>query len=245
MSTLTRVGPSGDRVYKCVFFGPQGVGKSSVLYKLSGVGAEYGSLPPTTLFNRVSFDLMGPNGKATFDCWEASAEPSLRVQAASFLKRADFAVLVFSLADPNSLASLLRDWVPLVTENFGGGKPILFLGTCFDIPHPINVDNFRAALRGCQADCLFIEDVQLLNTEGVIVPIFPYVFSEVSAVTGVNLSESFYKMILMIQKSEQAKLIAKSHLYLGKGHTAVANFGESVALETEEQLQPCCKLWPV
>ena len=127
---------------RIVFIGNSGVGKTSMIQRMSS--GEFDKLNAPTVGAGVTPITVKINGKdTTFHVWDTAGQDTFRTIVPLYFRDAVCAVLVFSLTDSDSFDSL-EEWVKLFYKTTPDNVPIVVAANKSDMDDlVINVEDAR------------------------------------------------------------------------------------------------------
>ncbi|CAH8576394.1 unnamed protein product [Schistosoma margrebowiei] len=182
----TTNGSFAERVYKVIFVGDSGVGKSSIIRKfVSGV---FDLNLPLTVAIDFHVKFMHCDGTNLYlQLWDTAGQEKFRSITRQYYRKSDGVIIVFDATNESSFLAV-RSWLQSVTEETDENTVILILENKSDL---IEGSDKRAVSRA---------------TIDKIVRVYKTMCFEVSAKTGHNIEEAFMVMARKLKEKEVYEL---------------------------------------
>ncbi|VDP19778.1 unnamed protein product [Schistosoma margrebowiei] len=182
----TTNGSFAERVYKVIFVGDSGVGKSSIIRKfVSGV---FDLNLPLTVAIDFHVKFMHCDGTNLYlQLWDTAGQEKFRSITRQYYRKSDGVIIVFDATNESSFLAV-RSWLQSVTEETDENTVILILENKSDL---IEESDKRAVSRA---------------TIDKIVRVYKTMCFEVSAKTGHNIEEAFMVMARKLKEKEVYEL---------------------------------------
>ncbi|CAH8592038.1 unnamed protein product [Schistosoma rodhaini] len=183
----TTNGSFAERVYKVIFVGDSGVGKSSIIRKfVSGV---FDLNLPLTVAIDFHVKFMHCDGTNLYlQLWDTAGQEKFRSITRQYYRKSDGVIIVFDATNESSFLAV-RSWLQSVTEETDENTVILILENKSDLID--ENDDKRAVSRA---------------TIDKIVRVYKTTCFEVSAKTGQNIEEAFMVMARKLKEKEVYEL---------------------------------------
>ncbi|CAH8519309.1 unnamed protein product [Schistosoma turkestanicum] len=194
----TTNGSFAERVYKVIFVGDSGVGKSSIIRKfVSGV---FDLNLPLTVAIDFHVKFMHCDGTNLYlQLWDTAGQEKFRSITRQYYRKSDGVIIVFDATNESSFLAV-RSWLQSVTEETDDNTIILILENKSDLIE--ENDNKRAVSRA---------------TIDKVARVYKTMCFEVSAKTGHNIEEAFMVMARKLKEKEVYELQTLQNLKNGAG----------------------------
>jgi len=97
--------------FKVVFLGDAGVGKTSLILRLTDEKFDHTSdIDPTCDFDRRSTTLTWKGQPHTLQLWDTAGEEMFRTMTSSYFRNADAIILMFDLSRPETFENMCSQW---------------------------------------------------------------------------------------------------------------------------------------
>ena len=143
----------GSVVYKAVLMGEFGVGKKSILCRLSKDAFQETPAP------MIGVDLIPVpiNDKQSINLFNYQPSERFRAIPSSFLRGSHFAVFAFALSDRNSFDAVFDQWLQEAGKQLSAGCFLLLIGNKADLLGQRKVSSSEAESRAVKHDMMYLE----------------------------------------------------------------------------------------
>ncbi|XP_019616004.1 PREDICTED: ras and EF-hand domain-containing protein-like [Branchiostoma belcheri] len=186
-STTTEQDPAGPaRMFKVVFVGDSGVGKSTFIYRVCH--DDYKATFSSTI--GVDFHLktvVAKNQKITMQLWDTAGQERFRSITKSYFRKADGVIIMYDVSAEPTFTSV-RSWMESIQEGTSDDTVLMLVGNKVDLL----LDNDLSGVKSHVAKRLAQE--------------YDALFFESSAKTGVNITEAILHMAGKLCEKEDQQM---------------------------------------
>uniref|UniRef100_A0A1I8JKQ8 Ras-related protein Rab-18 n=1 Tax=Macrostomum lignano TaxID=282301 RepID=A0A1I8JKQ8_9PLAT len=178
-----------ERVFKVVFIGDSGVGKSSVIHRLCQDA--FKSTFAATIGIDFQVKAMELEGQViALQLWDTAGQERFRSITKQYFRKADGIVIVYDVTSAQSYLHL-REWLDCIQEGDGDGAVKLLLGNKVDLLAPTKkaATEVAGSARAVEAQAA----QRLADECSDSGKAAPALFFEVSAKSGKSVGEAFVK----------------------------------------------------
>eukprot|EP00117_Sycon_ciliatum_P047066 scpid52674/ scgid3060/ Ras and EF-hand domain-containing protein homolog len=181
-------GVTPDRVFKVVFCGDSGVGKTSYIWRICN---QEGDFQPSSFSSTIGVEfqtkLLEIDGQQTvLQLWDTAGQERFRSFTKQYFRKADGVIVMYDICSDQSFMNV-REWIAQLQEATGESTAVMLLGNKVDLadvrPRP------RRKVTYWQAQ-------QLAQQSNAL-------FAEVSAKSGHNIMETCYEMTKILLAAEK------------------------------------------
>lgn len=177
-----------DRVFKVVFAGDSGVGKTSFIMRYCK--GEFNTSTSSTIGVDHYMKLMDIDGKkVALQLWDTCGQERFRSIAKSYFRRADGVVLMYDCTYEKSFLNV-REWVDIISEASDKRIPIVIVGNKIDLR-----EEMRHASQVVQKE----DGIKLAKQ-------YNSLFIETSAKDGSNIDESLIEICRLMSANQDIEL---------------------------------------
>ncbi|KAK3783026.1 hypothetical protein RRG08_015365 [Elysia crispata] len=178
--------PKPQRIFKVVFVGDSGVGKSSFLHQFCHHEFR-GNFAATIGVDFQVKTLETKTAIVTLQLWDTAGQERYRSMTKTYFRKADGVIVMYDINLEATFTSV-RNWMTSVQEQVEPGTVTMLIGNKLDI----------AEEAGCQA-------VKTKNGQELARD-FEMLFYEVSAKSGANIDEAMESLTRLLQEKEDKKM---------------------------------------
>jgi Ras-related protein Rab-5C len=117
--------------FKIVILGSAGVGKSSLVVRMSSNFFSH-AMQPTVGVSFVRCDVQTPNGTSELSVWDTSGSEKYRAIVPMYYRNAHFAIVVYSVQSRQSLIDV-EYWIKQIREHGSASTPICLCANKCDL----------------------------------------------------------------------------------------------------------------
>ncbi|XP_062973172.1 EF-hand calcium-binding domain-containing protein 4A [Elgaria multicarinata webbii] len=189
--TSEPIGSSPDRVFKVVFLGNSGVGKSTFIHRFC-YNRFLADISSTIGIDYQVKSLMVDNTQVVLQLWDTAGQERFRSITKQYFRRVDGILIMYDIMTESSFTAV-RNWITCVQDGIEDGAVTFLLGNKMDI-----VDK---------------ENLKVPRTEGErLAKEYKAVFYECSARTGYNILEPMLHMARLLTAHEDKQREWALHL---------------------------------